>query len=223
MRLSLHIIGLACGTAFALDCAATSAPWLPPLGEYKIDTTTTTRWNTPTGVMERVEQVDGETGQATVTQRAPDLPTPVVTKVPGQGPIRQCQIAGAPPVSRGNCTAPLYVQGGAANANVLCEGQQQDLEFRKVGEGVWEKRIRVATAATPAQAPGSQHPQAAAAMAAMAAKMEARAKVAPPAEANALRQQIASMQRGSSPASNTPEVESIQRWTWLSNQCTTRR
>jgi hypothetical protein len=198
---------------------------LPPLGEYKIDTTTTTRWTTATGVMERVEQVDGDTGQATVTQRAPDLPSPVVTKVPGKGPVRQCQVAGAPPVSRGNCTGPIRTDAGGATANVLCEGQQQDFEFRKIADGVWEKRIRLTPAAAPVQAQGALPPQAAAAMAAMAAKMEARAKVAPPAEATALRQQIASMQRssGAAPnASNTPDVESVQRWTWLSNQCTAR-
>lgn len=223
MRLSPKAIGLACGIAFASASTATSAPWLPPLGEYRIDTTTTTRWSSPTGVMERVEEVDGDTGQATVTQRTPDLPAPVVTKVPGKGPIRQCQIAGAPPVSRGNCTGPLNAQVDGANASVSCEGQQQDFEFRKIAEGVWEKRIRLTPSAAPTPTQGALPPQAAAAMAAMVAKMEARAKVAPPAEANALRQQMAPMQRGGSPASNAPEVESVQRWTWLSNQCTVRK
>ena len=73
------------------------------------------------------------------------------------------------------------------------------------------------------QVQGNLPPQAMAAMATMAAKMEARAKVAPPAEANALRQQMASMQQqGGAPASNAPIVENVQRWTWVSNQCTVR-
>jgi hypothetical protein len=210
------------GAIAVVAAHAADEPWLPPLGEYKIDSTTTTRWSTPTGVMERVEQVDGDTGQATITQQGPDLPKPVVSTVPGKGPIRHCQIAGAPPVTRGNCTGKLTAQGDGASANVPCAGQDQDFEFRKVGVGVWEKRIRVAPSSGP-QVQGNLPPQAMAAMAAMAAKMEARAKVAPPAEANALRQQMASMQQqAGAPTSNAPTVENVQRWTWVSNQCTAR-
>ena len=223
MRLTPTSIGLISSVLLSTVCrAADVAPWLPPPGEYKIDSTTTTRWHTQTGLMERVEQVDGETGQATVTQRAPGAPAPVVTTVPGKGPIRQCQIAAAPPVPRGgSCAGKLSASGDSASASVPCEGQEQQFDFQKVSLGVWEKRIRMSPSSAPA--PGGLPPQAAAAMAPVVAKMEARAKEAPPAEAAALRQQIAAIQRGGGPASNGPQVETVQRWTWVSNQCTARQ
>lgn len=223
MRFAAAPMGLALSIAMACVGAASADAWKPPPGEYRVDTVTTTRWQTPTGVLESIEEVNGDTGQSTVTRRSPGVAAPVVTTVPGQGPVRQCQIIAAPPSPRdGGCQGQLSQQGGAAAANLSCAGQGQHIEFRKLSEGVWEKRVRLEAAAP--QAPvGAMPPEAQAAMASMLAKMEARAKQAPPAEAAALRQQMAAMQRSGGGTPNAPEVEMVQRWTWLSNQCMARR
>ena len=197
--------------------AADATPWLPPPGEYRIDTTSTLRWQTPSGVMERVEQVDGQTGGAVVTQRAPGVPAPVVTRVPGKGPVRECQAAGPPPPVPGACAGKLAVAGDSAAADVSCDGREQSFEFRKLSEGVWEKRIRVTPA--PAATQRSLPPQSAAAMAPVIAKMEARAREAPPEEAESLRRQIQAIRGGGAPASTAPDVATVQRWTWLASQC----
>ena len=198
--------------------AADATPWLPPPGEYRVDTTTTHRWQTPTGVMERVEQVDGETGNAILTQRAPGVPAPVVTRVAGKGPVRVCQAAGAPPPLPGACAGKLAVAGDSASAEVPCAGSEQSIEFHKLSDGVWEKRIHLPPA--PAAAPQGLSPQVAAAMAPVIAKMEARAREAPPEEAASLRQQIQAIQAGGgSPAATAPDVATVQRWTWLASRC----
>lgn len=203
--------------------AASPTPWAPPPGEYRIDSISTSRTHGPTGTIESVEEIDGATGDAKLTQKVPDAREPAVTKVRGKGPVRYCQVAAAPPPvpPGGGCIGKLSVNGDSATTSVPCQGQQQELGVQKVADGVWEKRIRVTPAASPA--PRALPAQTVAAMEPVIAKMEARAKVAPPAEAASLRQQINAIKGGGSPGagSGAPDIEIVQRWTWLSSQCTT--
>ncbi|WP_137936453.1 hypothetical protein [Chitinivorax sp. B] len=206
-------------TLFTLACLvqapfviAASDPWLPSPGEYQIDMTSTTRTSTPVGVIERIERHDGATGNTTVTLKSPESANPIVMTYPGKGPVRYCQIGyAAAPVS--TCVANLTASGDSAIAQSFCQGQQQDMTFRKLGNGVWEKQIRVVPTTTP-----PMPANVATAMTPVIEKMEARIKVAPPAEAAALRQQLQSIKGAGTPAAG-PEVESIQRWTLVSNHC----
>jgi hypothetical protein len=216
-------IGLiaSCTLASAASLAASPTPWLPPPGEYRVDTVGTTRYHSPVGTAERIEQLDGETGQTTVIESTSGAASPVVTRYPGKGPNRQCQGAGAPPLIPDGmaCASKLAVAGDAASTQVQCHGQTLDIELRKLSDGVWEKRSRTLPAASPHALP----PDAAAAMAPVLAKMEARAKVAPPEEAASLRRQISAIQGGGIGATDAPETEFVQRWTWRSSACTVKR
>jgi hypothetical protein len=208
-------------TALACVMVLLSSPCrgqaIPPPGQYRVDTTATFRWVDPSGVTERIEQSDGVTGQTTVTTTTPSASKPVVTVYPGSGPHHECQATGAPIVA-GNCVAKLETHGDVASSAFTCQGLAQEVVFQKVAAGVWEKRLKSAPAPG-AKAPGLT-PQVAAAMAPVIEKMEARARVAPPDEAAALRQQVAAIRRGGAPASsNGPEVKSVQRWTFMSNHC----
>lgn len=210
-----------CTLASAASLAASPTPWLPPPGEYKVDTVSTTRYRTPAGTMERIEQLDGATGQTTVTQTSSGAASPVVTHYPGKGPNRQCQGAGGPPLIPDGmaCASKLAVAGDAASSQVQCRGQALELEWRRLSEGVWEKRSR----ATPVAASHALPPDAAAAMAPVLAQMEARAKVAPPDEAASLRQQIAAIQGGGIAGPEGGETEFVQRWTWVGSGCSIKQ
>lgn len=188
---------------------------IPPPGLYQVDLTSTTRWVTPMGVMERLEQTDGATGRVTVTTKAPSE-KPVVTVYPGDGPRNECQ-GPAMSIAIGNCRAKSETHGDLLTASFTCGGQAQQISLRKIGPGEWEKTLKSKPA--PA-APQAMAPQVAQAMAPVIEKMEARARVAPPEEAAALRQQIAAIRGGGgAPASNGPEIESVQRWTRISSAC----
>jgi len=189
---------------------------IPPPGHYQVDMTSTFRWVVPTGVTERVEQNDGATGRSTVTTTSSSTPQPVVTVYPGSGPHHECQKAGKPIVA-GNCVAKLETHDDVATSTFTCEGQAQQLEFRKISAGVWEKRLKISPARN--AAPMALPPQVAAAMAPVIEKMEARARTAPPQEAAELREQIAAIRNGGAAASAGPDVENVQRWTLISNHC----
>lgn len=187
---------------------------IPPPGLYRLDLTSTTRWQTPMGVMERLEQTDGATGRVTVTTKAPSE-KPVVTVYPGDGPRNECQ-GPATSIATGNCRAKSETQGDSLTASFTCEGRAQQISLRKIGPDEWEKTYKSKPAPS---APQTMAPQVAQAMAPVIEKMEARARVAPPEEAAALRQQIAAIRGGGASASNEPEIESVQRWTRISNHC----
>jgi hypothetical protein len=187
---------------------------VPPPGLYRLDLTSTTRWVTPMGVMERVEQTDGATGRVTVTTTAPSE-KPVVTVYPGDGPRTECQ-GPAASIATGNCVAKSETHGDSLTASFTCAGRAQQISLRKISQDEWEKTLKSKPAPT---SPQTMAPQVAQAMAPVIEKMEAQARIAPPAEAAALRQQIAAIRGGGAPASNEPEIESVQRWTRISSAC----
>ncbi|MEK8034962.1 hypothetical protein AACH06_29455 [Ideonella sp. DXS29W] len=204
---------LAAGTPLA--CLAQA---MPPPGLYQLDQTSTFRWTTPMGVMEKVEQVDGATGRVTVTDKSPSAPRPVVTVLPGDGPRRECQGPTASVVV-GNCRAETQSGVDTVTASFTCDGRAQRVVWRKIGPTEWEKTLK--SSPVPGGSPaGGLPPQVAQAMAPVIEKMEAAARTASPQEAAVLRQQIAAIQRGGGSAtSNEPEVENLQRWTLISHQC----
>jgi hypothetical protein len=187
---------------------------VPPPGLYRLDLSSTTRWATPMGVMERFEQTDGATGRVTVTTKAP-LEKPVVAVHAGDGPRTECQ-GPAASIATGNCVAKTETQGDSLTASFTCEGRAQQISLRKISADEWEKSFKSKPASG---APQSLPPQVALAMAPVIEKMETRARVAPPEEAAALRQQIAAIRGGGGTASNEPEIESVQRWTRISSAC----
>lgn len=196
----------------SMSCLAQA---IPPPGLYRVDLTSTTRWVTPMGVMERLEQTDGSTGRLTVTTKSPSAPQPVVTVYPGDGPHIECQ-GPATSTATGNCRAKSETHGDSLTASFTCEGRAQQISLRKIGPDEWEKTLKSKPAPAALQPMPAQVVQA---MAPVIEKMEARARVAPPEEAAALRQQIAAIRGGGASASNEPEIESVQRWTRISGHC----
>lgn len=187
---------------------------IPPPGLYRLDLTSTTRWSTPMGVMEKLEQTDGATGRVTVTTKTP-MEKPVVTVYPGDGPRTECQ-GPTTSIATGNCVAKSETHGDSLTASFTCEGRAQQISLRKISADEWEKTFKSKPAAGASQ---PLPPQVAQAMAPVIEKMEAQARVAPPDEAAALRQQIAAIRGGGAPASNEPEIESVQRWTRIASAC----
>lgn len=114
----------------------------PPPGEYQIDTETTRRLSSPTGVVESIERVDGATGSATLTHKAPGMAEPVVTRVPGSGPVRHCQGVAGPPPAGANCQARREQGPGQTTVDMQCAGHRLVGQFRQVGDGVWEQRYQ---------------------------------------------------------------------------------
>jgi hypothetical protein len=125
--------------------AATSSPDFPPPGEYRIDTETTRRLRSPAGVVESIERIDGTTGNASVTQKAPGMSRPVVSHVPGTGPVLHCQGLAGPPPAGTPCLARTERGGGQTTIDTNCAGQLLQAQFRRLGDGVWEQRYRVPT------------------------------------------------------------------------------
>lgn len=132
-------------TWFAVMGLSAPAAWagdFPPPGEYQIDSETTRRLSSPTGVIESVERVDGATGGATLTQKVPGMKQPVVTSVPGSGPVRHCQGVAGPPPAGMPCQAQREQEGGQTKVDIQCAGQRLQGQFRQVGDGVWEQRFQ---------------------------------------------------------------------------------
>lgn len=123
---------------------ATATPSdFPPPGEYRIDTETTRRLRTPGGEVVTIERIDGATGEATLTQQAPGMSQPVVTRVPGSGPVRHCQGVAGPPPAGTPCQARSRRTDGQTVIDTQCAGQSMQASLRALGNGVWEQRHRV--------------------------------------------------------------------------------
>lgn len=123
--------------------AATTSPDFPPPGEYRIDTETTRRVRSPGGVVESIERIDGATGNASITQKAGGMAQPVVTHVPGSGPVLHCQGVAGPPPAGTPCRARTQRDNGQTTIDTHCAGHQLQARFRQLGDGVWEQRYHV--------------------------------------------------------------------------------
>ncbi|MFZ5549829.1 MAG: hypothetical protein ACOZJX_14145 [Pseudomonadota bacterium] len=130
-------------TALGPVAAAASSPDFPPPGEYRIDTETTRRLHSPAGRVESIERVDGATGNASITQRAPGMVQPVVSQVPGSGPVLHCQGLAGPPPTRTHCRAHTDRSGGQTVVETNCAGHPLRASFRQLGDGIWEQRHHV--------------------------------------------------------------------------------
>ncbi len=194
----------------------TTSDALPPPGEYQIDSVTTMHVRSPGEVIERVDKTDGATGNTISTQKSSSLAKPVVTTIPGKGPVRYCQGVRGSTTQPSNCRAKSESTANTFSADIACAEHTTAFDFRKIGNGVWEKRVKI----TPAtNAMRSIPPQAQAAMAEMISKMQERLKVAPPQEAAEIRQQMQMFQQNQMPASPVPETETVETWTYLSAKC----
>ena len=126
----------------------------PPLGRYRIDTDTTTLSGQGAMVLERVQQVDGASGQLTVTDKGPPGSGPPAVRVfKGEKPNERCVGSGAPaapptallpsmPLPNASC----WQMGPAVTANggsqdIDCKGVQMKLQWRRVNDVVWEMTL----------------------------------------------------------------------------------
>src|SRR4051812_41277101 len=82
----------------------------PPVGDYRIDSDTTTTHTTMAGTLKTEQHIEGATGRTPVTQTAPGTP-PVSRVLAGEGPYSACMTAPSAPPPRGigmACTTGSY-------------------------------------------------------------------------------------------------------------------
>ena len=135
----------------------------PPPGRYRIDAETTTLSGQGAMVLERVQQVDGASGQLTVTDKGPPGSGPPVVRVfKGEKPNERCVGSGTlaapptallPPLSLPN--ASCWQMGPAVTANggsqaIDCKGVQMTLQWRRVNDGNSEMTLAGTQNPTPA-------------------------------------------------------------------------
>src|SRR5581483_2240284 len=135
----------------ALQAHAQSQPasGLPPAGEYRIDSESSMTSSAGTVSTERVQRVDGATGQITVTTKS-SLPgdVPVTTRYKGNGPVTHCVAvaAGVPRSVPGLAvcdTTPLASDASGASFSALCAATKQDERWHLIDKNTWEHELTV--------------------------------------------------------------------------------
>ena len=148
------VLAACAGCALAAPAGPTAEFGRPPPGRYRIDAETTTYSGQGAIVFERVQQVDGASGQLTVTDRGPPgSGAPAVRVFKGEKPNERCvgsdtlaapPSALLPPLSLPN--ASCWQMGPAVTANggsqaIACNGVQMTSQWRRLNDGNWEMTL----------------------------------------------------------------------------------
>ena len=233
------IQGLIAWAVLVCATASLAGPALqdhPPPGLYEIDSRTTQTSRAGPMVLTTVTEIDGRTGDQTVTTtRAPDDMPPQVTRAKGSGPVRHCVGATGPTVA-GHCKT---VATGESALAATCPGISQRIGWRRLDAGQWEWREEVAMATPPSGGgwgvpAGLGLPPAEAARAqAMIRELSAAASVEVAAWREQARREAASGDperaadaraalaalEGASGAGEAPSVVTLQRYRRVADRC----
>ena len=143
------IQGLIAWAVLVCATASLAGPALqdhPPPGLYEIDSRTTQTSRAGPMVLTTVTEIDGRTGDQTVTTtRAPDDMPPQVTRAKGAGPVLH-SVGSVDPALATPCKT---VVKGKAAMSATCSGISQNMSWRRLDTAQWEWRDEVSMAAAP--------------------------------------------------------------------------
>jgi hypothetical protein len=238
---------LGCLAALLSLGAAQAAPATPPPGQYRIDAESSVRSGSGPATSERIERVDGATGNRTVITHAGPPGTPAGQQTyPGSGPVTWCVPAVSTPPANlaGRCDARWWPQSGGASLQADCQAGRMQEQWKQVDARTWERQMTFkATAGAAGNDPSAAiamaqrglspadaakvraelpAPNATAdAMAPVYAQIEETIRTGKPEEAAAARQQLSALkaaQGGRGPAAATTRL--TERWTRVADTCT---